>query len=251
MWWNNPDDSEPGWGINIIYQANALFVSWFTYDTDGSGMWLFMSSTTSPSANVYTGDIFRATSAPLASYDGSRFSAVKVGSGTFTFTDADHGQIQYTVNTISQTKQIKRFLFASPQPVCDQSGAAGSSSNLTDLWWRSSENGWGLNVVHQGDQLFLSWFTYAPDGKGMWLVASSVPRTAANTYSGDLFRFTGPAFNSVPWNRALVTPLKVGTVTLVFSGNTGTFSYTVDGVTQQKPIERFAFASPATNCRFP
>ena len=41
------------------------------------------------------------------------------------------------------------------------------------LWWKSpaaSESGWGLNITHQGDILFATWFTYDRDGNGMWLV---------------------------------------------------------------------------------
>ena len=122
---------------------------------------------------------------------------------------------------------------------------------LTDLWWRSpanSEAGWGVNVAQMGDVIFLSWFTYAADGKGMWIYGSSVNRTTGNTFSGQLFRNTGPAFNSVPWGNATATP--VGNVTLAFTDSSnGTFTYTVDGVTQSKPITRDVYAPPATTCR--
>jgi hypothetical protein len=41
----------------------------------------------------------------------------------------------------------------------------------------------------------------------------------------------------------------VGTATFSFvDGNTGTFSYTVDGVTQTKTITREVFAPPGTTC---
>ena len=47
------------------------------------------------------------------------------------------------------------------------------STDLTDLWWNSSENGWGLNVAHQGDILFMTFFIYGPNGQPYWLSASS------------------------------------------------------------------------------
>jgi hypothetical protein len=37
LWWNSPDGSESGWGLNIAHQGKKLFNTWFTYDTNGSG----------------------------------------------------------------------------------------------------------------------------------------------------------------------------------------------------------------------
>jgi hypothetical protein len=154
------------------------------------------------------------------------------------------------VNGIAQTKHIKRFDFSTP-PTCDQASAA--SNNFTDLWWKSpanTESGWGLNLVHQGSTIFLSWFTYGLDGKDMWLYASSLQRTTGNTFTGDLVRNTGQAFNTSPWNSANVHPTVIGTVTLTFTDpSNGTFAYTADGITQSKAITRFEFASPPTHCR--
>ena len=43
---------------------------------------------------------------------------------------------------------------------------------------------------------------------------------------------------------------KVGTATFTFSdGNNATFAYSVDGVSQTKPITREVFRSPGTVCR--
>jgi hypothetical protein len=41
-----------------------------------------------------------------------------VGAATFTFTDAYNGTFNYTVNGVSQTKPIARFIYASPSTVC-------------------------------------------------------------------------------------------------------------------------------------
>ena len=76
------------------------------------------------------------------------------------------------------------------------------AANYQGLWWRSpagSESGWGLNVTHQGEILFATWFTYDTDGSGLWLVLPSGTRTAEGTYSGELYRTTGPVFSLSPW----------------------------------------------------
>ncbi|MGZ5080241.1 MAG: hypothetical protein ACXWHZ_12395, partial [Usitatibacter sp.] len=129
----------------------------------------------------------------------------------------------------------------------------GATPNFQDLWWRSpanSESGWGVNITHQGDILFATWFTYAADGKGLWLVMSSGNKTATNTYSGKLYRTRGPAFNSVPFDSTAVVLTEAGNATFTFSdANNGVFAYTVDGVSQSKPITRDVFGSPATVCK--
>lgn len=43
LWWRSPANSESGWGLNLIQQGDVLFATWFTYDTDGRGMWLVAS----------------------------------------------------------------------------------------------------------------------------------------------------------------------------------------------------------------
>jgi hypothetical protein len=249
LWWNDPDNSEPGWGVNLSHHGNILFLSWFTYATDGGSMWLFMSNAARTGTNTYSGDIYRSTGAPFDAYDPSRFVlGAPVGVGTLTFVDAGHGQFTYTVNNFTQSKQIKRYIFGS-LPTCDQSG--GPATNFTDLWGLTSEPGWGVNVVQQDNIVFASWFTYGSDNRGMWLFGSGLTRTSGNTFSGDLFRsVSGPAFNSTPWNATLNNTPKVGTATLNFTGaSTATFTYTVGTVTQTKNIARNVHSLPATTCR--
>ena len=79
--------------------------------------------------------------------------------------------------------------------------------NYEGLWWSSpagSESGWGINLAHQGDVIFATWFTYDAAGKAWWL-SMTANRTAANAYSGTLYQTHGPAFNAVPFDPAAVT----------------------------------------------
>ena len=50
-------------------------------------------------------------------------------------------------------------------------GAGGPAvpANYQGLMWKApagSEAGWGLNLAHQGDSMFATWFTYDADGRG-------------------------------------------------------------------------------------
>ena len=252
LWWRSPAGSESGWGVNVTHQGETLFATWFTYDTDGSGMWLVMSAGQRTAAGVYSGELYRTTGPAFSATPwAGAVGVTAVGNATFTFTDSNNGTFAYVVNGTSQVKPITKQSFATPAPACIAGVPHAATPNYQALWWASppgSESGWGVNIAHQGDTLFATWFTYAPGGRGQWLVMSNGARTAANTYSGDLYRTTGPAFNASSWGAVTVTRAGSGTFTFIDAEN-GTFAYNVDGVAQAKAIARQSFATPATVCR--
>ena len=115
------------------------------------------------------------------------------------------------------------------------------------LWWNApagSESGWGLNIAHQRDTIFATWFTYDANGTAWWL-SMTAALAAGNLYSGTLYETHGPPFNAVPFDSSLVIRAPVGTGALSFAdANSGTFSYTVNGITQTKSIVRQLFGPP-------
>jgi hypothetical protein len=243
--------------------GDLIFASWFTYDLSGKGTWLLMTAARTP-AGAYTGQLFQGTGPafdampfpPLGSPGGAMIGGMG-GTGTITFSDANNGVLSYTLGGILQTKTITRQLFG-PQPTCMFGGQTDLSlaTNYTDLWWASppgSEAGWGINLAHQGDIIFATWFTFDHDHTPLWLVVQA-NKVAPNTYMGtQLFRLTGPPFFAVPFpalgSSGGPTGTSVGTATFVFTdGNNATFSYTVDGVTQIETITREAFVAPGTVC---
>ena len=127
---------------------------------------------------------------------------------------------------------------------------ATSVANYEGLWWNSpaaSESGWGINLTQQGDTIFATWFTYDHDHTPLWLSATAT-KTANNTFAGTLFRTSGPTFNAFDATKVVLTP--VGSLTLTFGdGNSATFAYTVNGVSQSKAITRQVFREPGTVCQ--
>jgi hypothetical protein len=257
--WLKGDES--GWGVNVTHQGTTLFATWFTYDTDGSGMWLVASSVAQTSAGNFSGTLYRTVGPGFSAnpFNSISFPAnyTTVGTVGFSFTDANTGTMSYTVNGVSQTKAITRFIFGTSGTNCTLGGSQGSSPNYQDLWLRSAtgtqEAGWGVNITHQGDTLFATWFTYlagsGSTNKGMWLVMSNGAKVSTGVYSGSLQTTTGPAFSAAPFNPGSVVRTTVGTGTFTFTdANSGTFSYTVNGVSQSKPIARYIYATPSTVC---
>jgi hypothetical protein len=120
--------------------------------------------------------------------------------------------------------------------------AASTTTDFSDLWFNANEEGWGANVVHQRDTLFITLFVYGPNNQPTWYVASDVSLTSnANgvlTYSGALFRITGPWFGGAfDENNVNVTP--VGTIAFAASQlSSAGISYVVDGVQVTKTVTR-------------
>jgi phospholipase/lecithinase/hemolysin len=128
----------------------------------------------------------------------------------------------------------------------------GSTDNVTGLWWNPAESGWGINFNHQGSVVFATLFTYDLAGKPLWLVMSNGVRQAdGNTFTGDLYQTTGPAFNAVPFTpigAANIT--KVGTMSLAFSSlSAASLNYSVNGVAVIKSIQPQVFGTRAATCQ--
>ena len=256
LWWNSPAGSEPGWGLNITHQGDILFATWLTYDTDGSAMWLVMPRgelVTSFDPPTYSGLLYRTTGPAFdaPTFDSSAVTATAVGRATFTFTDFDNGSFLYDLDGVVRAKPITRFVFSS-MPTCVRGGTPGVSPNFQDLWWKSpagSESGWGVNLTHQGDILFATWSTYDTNGRSLWLVMPRGDKVDTNVFTGPLYRTSGPAFSNSTWDATRVVATSVGTATFAFTGaNSGTFTATVNGATQSKPITRLVYSNPTTVC---
>jgi len=254
LWWRSPAGSENGWGLNVTHQGDALFVTWFTYNLDGSPLWFVMDNMQKVGNNQYFGNVYRTHSSPFSAYDGSKFAATLAGTATLSFSDANTGNFQYTIDGVAASKPITKFLYSSPVPTCATgAGTGGNTVSYQDMWWKSpaqSENGWGVNVTHQGDTLFATWFTYGADGSFVWFVMDNAVKTAQGVYSGNVYQPHSAPYNNYDASKFGAT--QVGTATFTFiDANNGTFSYTVNGISQTKAITRYVFSSQTTSCSFP
>jgi YVTN family beta-propeller protein len=254
MWWNDPAGSESGWGLYVAHQANTVFAVWYTYDADGSPLWIVIPNAARVSDRTYRGDAYRTTGPSInaANFDPSAVQPTVVGN-VFIALDATRDDFLIFSGTILGTsvhKVLVRHAFASPMPVCAAGGTPGAITNFTDMWWRPSESGWGLSVSHEGDLLFAVVYLYDEGGRTLWLVAPRLERTANASYSGTLYRTAGPPYTTMFWNNAQVSTVPVGTLSANFqdAGN-GTLTFSYAGATRTKAITREVFASPQTVCR--
>lgn len=130
--------------------------------------------------------------------------------------------------------------FALAQPA---SANTFATPDYSDVWYNSSESGWGVNIAQNNGVIFLSLYTYGADNQPRWYFASGMTTSNGTTFTGDFFRTQGTVFFQ-PWNPSQFAVTPVGTATLNFtSPSTATFSYSVDGVTVNKAITRFTLAN--------
>ena len=117
-WWN---DQQSGHGLNIGQQDDVLFVSWFTYDETGAGMWLVM--TASLVGTRATGDWYRTTGPPLGTpFDPAKVVKTIVGSGTLTFGSLHDATLDWTVNGKSGSVALTRQSWRTRSPDGMQGG---------------------------------------------------------------------------------------------------------------------------------
>jgi len=119
LWWV-PGGTESGWGINFAHQGDSVFATWYTYDVDGTPLWLSVLAPRVGATNVYTGTLYRTSGPRFDAYDATKALPQQVGSATLTFQDGGTATFSYITTgvgglpAVTQTKSLVRFLFAAP-----------------------------------------------------------------------------------------------------------------------------------------
>jgi mono/diheme cytochrome c family protein len=129
----------------------------------------------------------------------------------------------------------------------------GAPANYSGMWWNPAESGWSVNVNHQGDIVFATLLTYDAAGAPLWLVLlEGLLQPDGRTFSGALYRTTGPAFDAQPFAPITDANLtSVGTMALTFeSPRAATLAYNYLGVPVNKNVVPLVFGSAAASCGF-
>ena len=231
MWWTG--GTENGWGMSVAQHGPIQFNVIFAYDDAGKSLWYVMpGGSFNAAGTVFTGSLFLATSSPFSAYDKTKFAiGSPVGSATITYTSGSTATLAYTINGISATKSIQRQVFSID--------TTGPNLRSNDLWWATfAEDGWGMNIAQQGRVLFPVWYTYDAAGKPTFFTAQGGSWNGT-VWSGTVYAHTSAAWLGVPYNGSQFTATKVGTISLEFNdASNATMTYTVNGFTQVKHIER-------------
>ena len=235
LWWAGAQEN--GWGMSLTQHGSTIFGAFFIYDAQGQPTWVVLpGGTWNAGFTTYSGALYAPTGSWFGNYDASRLAVgPAVGNASITFTSRNSATFNYTINGVPGSKTITRQPF----------GAADATpvASYGDLWWGgSAQNGWGVAISQQYRTLFAVWYTYDQSGRAVWYVVPGGEWITSNAYRGTAYRTTSSAWLGVPYNAGAFNVQPVGNVAFTFGslGN-GVMTYTIDGVTQSKPITRQGF----------
>ena len=175
--WFDPERDGEGFGIEIIEDDQAVVV-WYTYDLDGSQMWLIGTGAID-GGRLLVEELVR----PVGARFGADFDPDDVerqiwgslqiefddcGSGRFTFHGPeDHGSGSYPLQRLGQMSGVG----------CGSH--AGVGSELSGLFLDLSRDGEGFSIqfLDAGDDDPVPvglWFTFTPEGEQAWLIGGGV-----------------------------------------------------------------------------
>jgi hypothetical protein len=235
MWWAG--QAQNGWGMSIQQRGTTQFNAIYVYDTAGQPRWYVMpGGAWNNNFTSYSGPVYQPRSAPFNAYNPASFVVgAAAGNVTLNYTADGRMTMQYTIAGTTGSKVMERQTFA------------GNSAPLTAnaLWWNPAENGWGINVAQQQGNLFAVWYTYGADGNAFWFVLPA-GSWSGNNYEGTLYSTTGSSWFGT-YDPAALKVNNVGSLRLSFTdiqngaAQKAAMTYTVNGVTQTKNIERQPF----------
>ncbi len=257
--WYKP--TEAGWGLSIQQQGTSTFGVWFTYDLQGAPSFNTIQCTFS--GNTCAGDIYTYTGTPLSQITaGANTIGTKIGTGSIVVTSTNRLALSYSILNVQQTKadlEPQNFVAAGQVPFCSLQTATGSGfraglTNYTDHWWGGPNgSGWGIQISHQGTQMFGGWYSYSAQGKATWLTLQGTQDSSnAKRFTGTIYQIaSGTPFPQITGPISPTANVPVGTFEMNFStGEAGVFTYSLSQfsiVNRTLPIERLAVAGGAVN----
>ena len=107
-WWN---PAESGWGLFIWHdRLDRLLAAWFTYGADNKPVWYTVQGGAWINSFEYEGKIYQTTGPVFSSFTaGSTVIAQQVGTAKLSFSADNTATFTYTLNGVTQTKNITRF----------------------------------------------------------------------------------------------------------------------------------------------
>jgi hypothetical protein len=177
LWYNSPAESESGWGVNVVQQADTLFMTMFVYGANSLPAWYVASEVayTGATTLIFSGPLYTTGGSPYAApWNPAAFNFRQVGTVTFTLTSVTTAVLSYTVDGATVTKNLVRETWkyenTSGNYMGGQVGTYSSCANAANNGYR--EEAGPVSIAHNGPD----WAMQAPLSGGTG--------TGACNYSG-------------------------------------------------------------------
>jgi hypothetical protein len=115
LWWNS---AESGWGVNISQQSNILFATFFVYGPDRGARWYVASDMRCPNTPtdqlmICSGTLYETTGPVVGpGFDPAAVTRRAVGEARFFYGRPNGGQIEYTIDGVTVSKDVRRQTWA-------------------------------------------------------------------------------------------------------------------------------------------
>ncbi len=137
---------------------------------------------------------------------------------------------------------MRRFVAALCLAFAVSAQASSNLSDLSDLWYAPGEDGWGVNIVLQNKVIFATFYVYDVNRNPVWFTAV-LGYNPGFVFTGTLFADRGPWYGGA-YDPATVAERSAGSATLTVPFlNQATLTYTIDGVTVTKSLQRLTFSN--------
>lgn len=122
-----------------------------------------------------------------------------------------------------------------------------AGTNVQDMWWSPSQNGWGMSLITHGDTVFAALYVYDDAGLPRWYVMPASSWDMTHTIlTGAIYMPTSSPFFAYDASR-LKAGSPVGSVTITFQDyNDAILDYAIDGMSGRRLVTREMFGSGDT-----
>jgi serine protease len=250
--WYNPNTSGQGFFIDVDAQRNYVFSGWYTYDVNGQPgpnaprelRWYTAQNSYSPGETTKVLQVYRNVGGNFD--DTPVTTGVQIGTATLSFQSCNTGRFDYQINADGQnrTGTIPLSRLGS-DPYC-ASGTLpplslsqnGINPSLSGAWYEPRTSGQGFQFTFlplDGNQVFLSWFTYDLNGQSGTGPSSQRWYTINGTYTPGSAQALGLTINETIGGRFDVRPpnpttTPVGTADLrILSCDRASLTYNIPG----------------------
>jgi len=125
----------------------------------------------------------------------------------------------------------------------DAPAPAIPAHDASDLWWNSTEPGWGLGLnQHASGNVFGVLYVYDTEKRPAWFPIPGGRWITPTTFVGRLYTTSGPAYQGPGFDPAQVSSRQVGAMRITFTDRErATLVYTIDQRLFTKGITRQPF----------
>ncbi|MEM6573591.1 MAG: hypothetical protein AAF736_04930 [Pseudomonadota bacterium] len=160
--WFNPARS--GHGFDLQRLGNFLFITWYTYNDDGTPTWY-------QAAGEFDGESWSADLSRFTRGATGDPTGQPVGQASLAFVDARRAEFSWTLDGRSGSEPFQLLAASNDRTL----------RNYTGTWYDPDDSGWGVTFYSQGDVRVSVLYFYDAERQPRWVLGQSDNHREGNT----------------------------------------------------------------------